>query len=375
MAESVERMATFGETYVETQIMSENNSVAFKFEVAAGVPTSSPPNYFVKFQNNLFGDQTRFTGVALIEINAALNTIVSRKNFLLTESEGSANNAFILALNSLTNNLYILVTDGAVKTSQAVTDKMRALGSVLWPEVWSNKLDFGYVGYLSGTDKKIASENITLNDKRPRGDIRPRVEVVYDKADDVGAQGYADRAVEDEDEVITTTLAEFKRYPTNGPSVPLSTYGIKPGSSMLLSADLFADTAIYTSGQTVRLNLRWFNGTTYLSGVIMEAVQADKDKWKKHYRYLDVPSNATHYTIIASRVGAGTGKAGVRNLVFTEVSRSIEAMSQNAAIGVNGIRMNAAVEGYTPLLLILPDTKSDMSGEIRANEFREYPTV
>lgn len=364
-----ERMATMGETYVETQIMSENNSVAYKFDVAAGLVNSSPAAYHVKLNDVAFGDQSSFTGFCLIEFSG--KTLVSRRIFSVTATESPGNESLISALNSLTQNAYILLTNNRTYTSKLLREKLEGLGSVLYPKEWMNQYEFGYVCFISGKDKKIVMEDICLNDGIPRGDIRPRLEMVYDKMDDIGAQGYSERAVDDEEEYSTTTLQEFKRYPTNATSVPIENYQIEPGKMMKLSMDLFGDSALYANNQSVRVNLRWFNGTTYLEGTTIMAMASDKDKWAFYSRYVQVPLTATMFTIIATRVGTGPGKAAVKNMQFIEVSRGLEPMTQNAAIGVNGIRMNNAIESGG-LILKLPDTKTDMSGDIISAEFREY---
>ncbi|QLA10602.1 tail connector protein [Shewanella phage Thanatos-2] len=364
-----EKMATMGQTYVETQIMSENNSVAYKFDVAAGLVNSSPAAYHVKLNDVAFGDQTAFTGYCLIEFSG--KTLVSRRIFTITAIESPGNVSLIAALNSLSQNNYILLTNNRTYTSPLLRTKLEQLGSVLYPKEWMNQYEFGYVCFISGKDRKVAMEDISLNDGKLRGDIRARLEMVYDKANDMGAQGYSERAVDDEEEYSTTTLQDFKQYPTNASSVPIADYQIEPGKTMKLSVDLFGDSALYANNQSVRVNLRWFNGTTYLEGTTIMASMTDKDKWASYSRFVQVPATTTSFTIIVSRVGTGPGKAAVRNMQFIEVSRGLEPMTQNAAIGVNGIRMNQAIESGG-LILKLPDTKSDMSGDIIASEFREY---
>lgn len=379
-----EIMAGFGEKFVQTQIMSENNAVKYKLSVAAGLSSSVPSNGYILLQDKALGDQSKFVGITVSELDVSNNTIVSRKTFELKNNDVTgANKSFIdfmNILNSKPNTLVIFTTDGRLYSSSILDDWFKANASVAWPGQWlCSKYPCSYVAFYSTSRKKIIQENATYSDgvTRPE-DIRAQLEIVYDKFNDIGVTGFAKRIIEEIDEVSSDNGFEFKRYPSGAPIIaPIKDYDFKIGAKLKATFELFSSKELIDAGQTTRLSFRWFTGSTLISSVSDEIPAGQSERWIKFERYLDVPNNADGFTVIAARYPRqdNVGKGSIRNMIMVEVSRTEESMSGPAEIGVNGIRMNKAIDGKNTQLLVLKDSKDDPSGEVRSIEFREYAKI
>ena len=373
-------MAGFGEGFVETQIMSENNAVRYKLSVAAGLKSSVPSNEYILLQDKPFGEQGNSPGMNVREINLSTNTLVSRKIFdFKNEDVTGATKSFVDYISSLKaqdNILVVLSTGDRLYSSSIVDDWFNSVASASWPGTWMcSKYPCSYVAFYSPSKKKIIQEHVTYSDGVKRDeDVRAQLEVVYDKANDIGATGFAKRIVEEPTEESSDSLFEFKRYPSGAPIIaPIKPYNIVPGSKVKATFELWADKALLDSGQTARLNFRWFKGSTILTSQADEVPLGQHGRWIKYERLIDVPATADGFTVIAARYPRQDtiGLGAVKNLIMVEVTRGDEAITRSAEFGVNGIRMNKAVDGKNDELLILPDTKDDPSGEIRSHEFRE----
>lgn len=373
-------MAVFGQDYVQTQIISENNAVKYKLSVAAGLKTSSPSGSYFLFKDNQIGQRPTINGIVIREWNTLTSTLVSYKEFTLATTEASGNSAFIQYMNSLTAKANVIVaisTEDRLYSSPLVDTWFSSVFSAVWPG--SNRCSrryCSYVAYYSVAQKKIIQEAVTYSDGRPLTyDNRAQLDIVYDKYDDIGATGYAKRSIEDYQEYTTNSIYEYKRWPLGGALLaPVADFGIRPGSKMFLTASMFADSTLIADGSGTRIALRWYRGSTYLSVVVLDVPPNLGDQWIKFNRYIDVPADVDSFSIIASRYprkDTSTGVSSVKNLILTEIARDEESISRPAEFGVNGIRMNKAIEGKNTELLILANTLDDPSGNVRSTEFRE----
>ena len=194
----------------------------------------------------------------------------------------------------------------------------------------------------------------------------------------MGDTGFSRRAIEDMETYIIDKDNPTKRYPSQLEQVSkISDYGINPGDIMQLSFEIKGDSSLTTPGQNIRVNLRWFENSNYISGVAIESQPSEADKWGSYQRYVTVPTNATGFTIIVSRnpdVSGSEGTGAVREMLLNQVSRAVEPLMNPASFGVNGIRMNNMISDDVDenTLLILPNTEEDKSGDIRSADFREF---
>ena len=74
-------MASFGQGFVQTQVLSENNSVKYKLAFAAGVAQSTPSNAYYTFQDVPVGTQDDGPGINLREFNPITNQMLNFKTF------------------------------------------------------------------------------------------------------------------------------------------------------------------------------------------------------------------------------------------------------------------------------------------------------
>jgi hypothetical protein len=385
-------MASFGDGYTKTQVISENNSIKYKLSFAAGSEFSTPAKGYFTFQDELLGDQQDGVGLNVREFNPALNTISPKKTFLLTASDtGAGNNSFLEYMDTFTTsntNLIIITSGGRLYSSPSIDSKFSSYFSTMWPGQWlTSNYPCYYAGLYSPATKRMIAENVTYSDGVLRDeDIRPALEYVYDKPDDIGATGFVYRAIEDFTE-YSSANSTIKRWPTTDTAgAPIANYGIKVGDTLFWSFDFFADAGMNTTGQSTRVQIRWLNasGGVVSASDLVESNPANADKWIHHERHVTVPAGTVNFTVLAAKNPntTSTGVGGVRDMVFVKTSRKLEPFTSPAAIGVNGIRMNNAVSGSDPELLILPAVEvdssgkplpgEDVSGNIYSSDWREF---
>jgi hypothetical protein len=376
-------MASFGQGFVQTQVLSENNSVKYKLAFAAGVAQSTPSNAYYTFQDVPVGTQDDGPGINLREFNPITNQMLNFKTFNIQPQDNNASTkALVNYLTTLpaSDNLLIFTSYGRLYSSPSVEAMMKSFGSVIWPSIFlTTNYGCNYCALYSIRRRKIIAENITYSDfKKENRDIRPALEFIYDKANDIGATGYSQKAIDDSATYVIDKDNTAKRFPQEFEQIsPISNYGIAPNDKMQWNFEVKGDASLNDTGQSIRVNLRWFQGTSYISGAVVETQPLDADKWMWHQRYVTVPANADGFTIIASRypeVADSEGSGAIREMMLTQVSRAVEPLMDPAGFGVNGIRMNNMIsDGVDPnTLLVLPDTEDDKSGNIYSADFREY---
>ncbi|URQ04055.1 long tail fiber protein proximal connector [Enterobacter phage vB_VIPECLOM01] len=376
-------MASFGQGFVQTQVLSENNSVKYKLAFAAGVAQSTPSEAYYTFQDEPAGVQYDGPGINLREFNPTNNQMINFKTFnIKPEDTNAGTKAFVDHMKTLvsSDNLLIITSYDRLYSSPSVEALMKSIGSVLWPSIFlTTNYSCNYCALYSINRKKIIAENATYSDfKKEDRDIRPALEFIYDKPSDIGATGYSQKAIDDPETYIINKDNTSKRFPRQFEQIsPISEYGISPGDKMQWNFEVKGDASLNAPGQNIRVNLRWFKGSSYLSGAVVETNPLDADKWAWHQRYVTVPDTADGFTIIASRypeVAGSEGSGAIREMMLTQVSRLVEPLMDPAGFGVNGIRMNNMIsDGVNEnTLLVLPDTEDDKSGNIYSADFREY---
>lgn len=378
------RMARFGQGFVQTQVLSENNSVKYKLAFSAGVKYSTPANAYFTFQDKPIGIQQDGVGINVREFNPANNNLIGTiKTFQLTPSDNDpGTKAFIQFMTALpdSSNLLIFTTGDRLYSSTSIDAEFTKMNSTIWPSKdLTSKYHCFYSGLYSIKDKAIIAENTSYSDGNNESrDFRPGLEFVYDKANDIGATGFSRRSIEDYTTYPINATTLNKRYPNQLISVsPIAQYGLKPKDKVHFAFDMNGHASLGTTGQNLRANLRWFNGSSYISGTSVETSPSDPDQWINYSRYTTVPDNADGFTIIVSRypdVANSQGSGEVRAMLLAKVSRSVEGLMDPAAIGVNGIRMNTmvSIDVDENTLLVLPDTEDDKAGIVYGADFREF---
>ncbi|AJD82058.1 tail connector protein [Yersinia phage vB_YenM_TG1] len=368
-------MAGFGQGFVQTQVLSENNSVKYKLSVAGSNATSLPNPAYILLNDKPISSIQHQNGLNVWELDTTIGAIVYRKIYTFgINDSASANIAFIEYMNSITaDTVIIITTSGNVNSSPSVDNWFKNAGSTNW---FNNEILRNYKGSYAGIYrprfKKVVSENRCYTDGSIF-DSRAYLEIVYDTINDIGATGFPYRVCFDTNEYKTDSEIDIKRYPNGLFVTPYSDYLMSPGQKYMISFELFASASLISSGKTTQMNIRWFNDNAFVSGSSYEVNSTFGDQWVKFERIIDVPANTNGFTIVASRTNSvliSDGTSGVRNVIMAQVSRG-DVPITSAAFGVNGIRMNKGIDGTTDKLLILPDVEDDPTGDIYSAEFIE----
>lgn len=371
-------MIDFSQDMVEVNTISESNSVAFKINLGASA-FGNPKNSYLKINDVDFGAVPTAPGLNVRALNSLI-TPPETKSFNLTNVNSSMNTSFIDWINLQTAPIILIVSSGILRSSDSVDSWFSGVGSVNWPGSFlCNNYQYSYVGIYSTTKKKMIMESMAGYNSSPN-DAFCVLETVCDTLEDIGSTGFIKSAIYDPNETLTTTDYEFKRYPIDGGLVaPIANYGIKPNSIMMLCGELLQSSEMVAAGQTTRLNIRWYNGSTLISSSSISPPNNIVDQW---YNFQDnfsvVPANANGFTIVVARYPRNdsvVALAGVKNITFSEVSRA-DKTTGPASIGVNGVQMNTFVDSSIGnLLLELPDsvTKTENKVTFVGLKERELP--
>lgn len=356
-------MADIGKELITVRMVSESNAVTYKLNV--GIPSAGNAKLpYLKLNDTDLQPQASLTPSAGLNIRgfAVPTAIAESKYFTLTTSEGSVNDGFIEYMDSSQHKLMILYSGKGLKSSPRVDAWFASKGSVNWPgSVRFARFNYTYIALYSPSRKKILAE-VYHGEDNPTNTGFCTMEKVFDTFDDLGSTGFPYKSVYDPAEHVVTTEYEFKRYPEGvGLVAKMNDFGISPGAKMMLSGELFQSKELVAAGQTARVNLRWYKGTTLKDSLSVDVPSNEVDKWYKiKDTYSIAPLDADGFTIVAARYprnDATVAKSGIRNVVFSEVARE-DSISSPASIGVNGIKVNNIIEGTTGnLLMQLPDTE------------------
>ena len=366
-------MAAFGEDFVETQVLSEANSVRYWLRAFA-THANAVPNESIVSINQKTISQLPIKGINVYKINT--NTVEDRKNFELTNNDSTSNNAFVTYMNQQKSGLYLIITGVNYCSSKVVDDWFSSNLSTCWAgaDFAINYPNSAYVGLWGASKGKILSENFYANDGVLKEDSRAKLDIIYDTVGDVGYTGIPYRAIEDTNEYQDFTGYEYIRYPQQNISISkLSEYNLSAGTPVRFTCDLYASADLLKAGSTTRMNIRWFQGSNMLSSVSLEVPNNSPDKWVRFERSLIIPNNADGFTAVVSRYPKTTSKAEskIRNVLMVQTSAPEQMQNSPAEFGVNGIRMNKAIDSGTTFIFELPNTQAETNGERVAKEFRE----
>lgn len=355
-------MANIDKDLITVRMVSEANSDTYKLNI--GAPSAGNPKLAylkindVDLQAQSAVNPARGLNIRSLNDPSGVNEI---KQFDLATTDNSTADAFIQYMNDNTHKLVIIISGKDLKSSPKIDAWFASRGSVNWPgAARCNRFNFTYIALYSPSRKKIIMEAHHGEDN-PVNEGFCTLETVFDSFDDLGATGFAKKVVYDPSEYVSTSGYEFKRYPENvGLIASLGEFGLAPGSTVMLSGEMFQSKELVDAGLTARINLRWYKGTSLADSLSVMIPSNVVDKWYKiQDTFSVVPPDTDGFTIVAARYPRNdsvVALASVKNLTVSEVSRTYQKTS-HASIGVNGIKTNNLVEGTTsPLLLQLPDS-------------------
>ncbi|QOI66462.1 hypothetical protein [Erwinia phage FBB1] len=368
-------MASFGQGFVQTQIMAENNAVKYKLSFAGSNKNSTAFSY-CQINDKDIGSTSFGVGLNTKLINLSNNSVVDEKYFDFKNSSGSSQ-AFINYVAGLQSGLILVMFSNSELGSDTNIDNwFNSVGSVAWPN--TSKLQkfptTSYAAiYLTG-EKLICKEACIINDGIYREDSRAFIDTVYDKIEDLGATGYPYRFINDPNTYSSSSDYELKRYPDDSLTTPIKNAGVGD-KFMIFSADLFADNQLISDGMTTRIVLRWLNDNNVISSTTLETSTFEADRWITKGTRVVIPATANNFTVVANRYPQGstsTGVGSVRNVFLARISKQFENLDRPSEIGVNGIRMNQFIDDSSSFILELVDTNTDSTGTVYGTEFKEF---
>lgn len=375
-------MAGFGQGFVETQILTENNSIKYKLSIAASNQGSVPSEAYIRLNDKQLSPIPFQQGMNVWEYNTITNTIENRKIFNLSQNNSSSENtAFVIYMKSLVDNskAYFLTTFGTSKSSVQVDDWFTSAGSVNF--LRSDILDRyngSYVGIYIPSHKKIVKEAACYTDGT-QFDSRAIMEFVYDDISDIGATGFPYRVLYDTTETSKDNTNEIYIIPGRNGIAPIADGLMKPLDVMNLGFNLFASAAVmdYSATSTVRATITWYTGAASIQTNFYDVPKMYKNFWYTVNRYIVIPEQADGYSFSVKRIDTPEdfiGAAKVRNIIFGQVSKKEKLDLRNAAFGVNGIQTARLKDADTiSELLVLPDLIQNPEQVTKSHEFRERP--
>lgn len=371
-------MAAFGQDFVETNIMSESNQVKYWMELVATHANAVPNARTLKINQKETGGAPK-RGINIWRINTDSAESVP-KTFDLTNDDSTMNKAFVEYMTQQTSGLYVIMTHELCRTSKIVTDWFSSKKSVVWPQPHYT-VDFpnsAYCAVLAAGKNLILYESFIGNDGKVKEDSRAKLDLVYDTVGTVGLCGIPSRAYEDNETYRDTAGYEYRRYPEQDVTISkLNDFGLQQNQWVRFTCDLFASQVLLNAGSTTRMNIRWFNGNTMLDNTSLEVPTDGGNRWLRFEKDLRIPANCNGFTAVVSRYPKTSvaAESSVKNVMMVQIVEPTPDQSGvQAEFGVNGIRMNKAIEGGNngpTIIFELPNSYIDKSGDRHAKEFRE----
>lgn len=370
-------MAHLGPSYVESNHLGENNAIKYMIQALGANLDSSVIVPYVKIN-----------GVSVLpSYGRGLNAITISStgvasNFATFDIYGRPEHLDTLRtylMSAPSDNIVVLVSYDAIKSSEDFDAFMKQYGAVSWPgSSYLNRQPgalftprSSYAAIFNTTLKRFCYENFVGNNPSRTEDTNAYLQVVFDDVVDIGACGLPSRNVDDINEYFSVgNQYEFKRYLTENITTQWE-------SIYHVQCELHSDQALVTAGGRCLFYV-WTQDSSgiWKTHIWLGTPTPTPGVWTKFEGYFKLPTQSSGATIFASaayrypsNVSAGT--AGVRNVTITRVTRDDDDKVADAAIGVNGIRANSIsnVGNYTNPVLQLLNLKP--KNIITSNDFNE----
>lgn len=371
-------MAHFGPSYVETEHFGENNAITYKIE-ALGSNSNSVTNTtaYVKI-NGVSVFPTTSRGLNAVTISPA-GVAINFSTFDIWSRPEHLDTLKTYLMSAPSNNLVVLVSQDAIKSSADFDNFMRQYGAVSWPGApYLNRetsptlrtAQSSYAAIFNTTLKRFCYENFVGNDASITTDTSAYLKAVFDIVSDVGACGLPSKKVDDITEYFSSGQQyEFKRYLSENITQWESIYHVQ--------CELRSDQTLVTAGGRSILCV-WTQDSSgvWKTNMMLGTTTPIPGEWAKFEGYFKLPAQSVGATIFASAAyrypsSVSTGIAGVRNVTITQVTRDDDDKVVDAAIGVNGIRANSMSDNgsYSNPVMQLLNLKPN--NILTSNEFRE----
>lgn len=345
----MEKMLEFGQEYVGSKILSENNAITYRLTVK-GTNRCSENKPDIKL-NDISLNPSYKEGLNFIVLLPD-NTVKEEKSFDVS------NPAMLPALkeyiNALTNELVITYSYDHLVSSSEYETIIKSLGSILWNHKMITRYPAtSYASIFRADIKKICAEVIEYTNDDSK-DSDADIELVYDSFHDIGLTGLPGSIIKDSVEYKSTQKNDYKRWPDNSAlRYKLSDYNLKPGDYVIMSASVFGDTELKNEGGRTRIDFRWVKGTTWKESIYIESTtegdypaeeMVNPDIYEHKYIYGKIPEEADGFIIIASRYNALTGLSKIKNLMINKTVEPVDKNLQHRQVSINGIRSDLFVQ-------------------------------
>ena len=326
-------MANFNKTGVETNVLSESNSVTYSFELNGATNFSVAPSLK---RNGVDIKQTFADGINVREFNSVTD-MGSVKSFKLTSSSSSMNNSFIEYMKMSTAKIIILFSGKNLKSHSVVDEFFDSISSVNWAKSYlTDRFSCGYVGIYSTALKRIVAEVMTSTDGNSNTETA-KLTTVVDDLSDFGILGSSKRIIETPQEYFSTNGYEYARFPTSATSVLMSDYNLISGNAVYLSTDIFQTQEMLNAGMKTRISIRWMDSAqTILKNDVLES---SKVNWSSNEIYSVAPLNASRFTVVVSRYPRDdslSSKSAIRNLSMSVSPKDGNGKNDGAMMSVYG---------------------------------------
>lgn len=372
-------MAHFGPSYIETEHFGENNAITYKLE-ASGSNFDSSTNKIPYVKINGGASMFPSSGRGINAITISPTGVAS--NYASFDIYGRPEHLDTLKTylqSSPSNNIIVLASYDAIRSSDDFDTLMRQYGAVSWPGApYLNKANSptlrthrsSYVAVFNTTLKRFCYENFVGNDATATTDTSAYLKVVFDIVADIGACGLPMKKVDD-----------ITEYFSSGTQYVFKSYFIEPITQwetiFHLKADLHRDSVLEAAGGYSRIYLYTSNSSgQWLSQLALSNNSSPAGEWVTVEGYFKLPAQAAGSVTWGCNAyrypsSVTTGVAGVRNVTVTQINRDSDDKIVNAAIGVNGIRANSIGDNadYANPVMQLLNLKPN--NVLTSNDFRE----
>lgn len=342
----------------------------------------------LKMNDANFGSQqwSRGMNVRIIDASGDIPKISDSRAYDLYGDPAVNGKAMSDFLDNLAPGLIaVLMTHDAIRSTLELDEWMNSKGANMWAGrgIYASYYRSAYVAVYLGAEKRFCMDAgiIPGNETSPNEDLRPTLETVIDKTEDIGSTGFNHLVYDGDEYSAGVGTFQVKYYPEN--KVVLSDVGLKAGDSIRIEWEQSTSKDGMDAGMKGMMSCGWFDA----SGVWVQGervYQTKADVWERMERRFIIPSNTriAQFQAIFYRgdTDGNKGKAGVmsvRNCVVSQTTKEASS-GKNAQMGLYGFRTNKITNNIEDsainrLLMQLPDpsTQPEMNFVVPFNSIGE----
>lgn len=296
-------------------------------------------------------------GLHLVVINKT-GEFVEQKYYdtsLLTDNTVNTIRNYIKSLDP--EYVIAVCSSGELNSIASFDELMSDIGSSIWPgeRYFKRFARSSYSAIISSKMKKIVKEHFLGN--KMFYDNRSFTEYVFDTVDDLGFTGVTKALHDQEPEIVGQQVFSYD----------IAINKIKPNSFYLIRADMKVDSALSENKGSAIIYIKHVESATSPETIIAQisSESLDYETVTKYFNIGDLNSGSLKIEYAKTPYNAD-GSPYFKNVIMNQISRLEHTIDQNAAIGVNGMRINTMK--YSDNILSLKDNDPDSS---YANDYKE----